>query len=85
MLRHLDDEAAAGLDSFAYYEAFAARVDAVKRDLLALLQGLRSEGKTIAAYGAAAKGATLLNSVGITTDLVEFVVTRGVGRLRNMP
>lgn len=76
--QYLADEVAAGMDTFEYYEAFAARVDDVKRDLLALLGDLKAQGKTIAGYGAAAKGATLINFVGITTDLMDFVVDRNV-------
>lgn len=78
VLAYLADEHEAGLDSFEYYEAFAARVAQVKHDLLELLRGLKAQGKTIAAYGAAAKGATLVNYVGIGTDLVDFVVDRNV-------
>ncbi|NOX28951.1 MAG: class I SAM-dependent methyltransferase [Actinobacteria bacterium] len=73
---YLAAERAAGMDTFAYYEAFADRVAGVKRDLHELLTDLRAQGKTIAAYGAAAKGATLINFVGIGTDLVDFVVDR---------
>jgi len=73
---YLDAERQAGLDTFEYFERFGERVSQVKADLLDLLTGLRADGKTIAAYGAAAKGATLLNYVGIGTDLVEFVVDR---------
>ena len=76
--QYLADEHEAGLDTFEYYEAFADRVQTVKRDLLDLLRNLKADGKTVAAYGAAAKGATLLNTVGITTDLVDFVVDRNV-------
>jgi SAM-dependent methyltransferase len=76
--RYLAEEKASGLTTLGYYADFADRVVEVKRRLLELLQGLRSEGKTIAAYGAAAKGATLVNYVGITTDLVDFVVDRNV-------
>jgi SAM-dependent methyltransferase len=72
----LADEQAIGLDTFSYYEGFALRVEQLKTDLLALLRGLRAEGATIAAYGAAAKGSTMLNYVGIDTDLVDFVVDR---------
>ncbi len=75
---YLAAEQAAGMDTFAYYEAFADRVAGVKRDLHAMLTDLRAQGKTIAAYGAAAKGATLINFVGIGTDLVDFVVDRNV-------
>jgi SAM-dependent methyltransferase len=74
----------AGLTSPAYYEGFSERVDALKRKLHALLERLRREGATLAAYGAAAKGATMLNVVGIGTDLVEYVVDRNLhkqGRL----
>ncbi len=49
-----------------------------------LLRRLRAEGSRIAAYGAAAKGSTLLNYAGIGTDLIDFVVDRNVhkqGRL----
>jgi SAM-dependent methyltransferase len=76
LLEYLAAEREAGLDSFEYYAAFADRVAGVKRDLLALLTDLKAQGKTIAAYGAAAKGATLINYVGIGTDLVDFVVDR---------
>ncbi len=76
--KYLTDEQASGLTSLGYYEDFAERVVKVKHDLLELLGGLRAQGKTIAAYGAAAKGATLVNYVGIGTDLVEFVVDRNV-------
>ena len=75
---YLDAEVAAGMDTFAYYEAFAERVQGVKRDLLALLGDLKAQGKRVAGYGAAAKGATLINYVGIGTDLMEFVVDRNV-------
>ncbi|MCP3936768.1 MAG: class I SAM-dependent methyltransferase [Actinomycetia bacterium] len=76
--KYLDDEVAAGMDTFEYYEAFADRVKGVKRDLLALLTDLKAQGKTVAGYGAAAKGATLINYVGIGTDLMGFVVDRNV-------
>ena len=78
VLDRLAAERQVGLDDISYYEAFAERVSTVKRDLLTLLRRLRADGSTIAAYGAAAKGATLLNYVGIGTDLVEFVVDRNV-------
>lgn len=76
--RYLDEEAALGVDDFRYYEGFAHRVEGLKAELLALLGRLRSEGRTIAAYGAAAKGSTMLNYVGVDRDLVGFVVDRNV-------
>jgi SAM-dependent methyltransferase len=65
-----------GVDRVDFYRDFARKVERLKADLLSLLRGLRAQGKTIAAYGAAAKGATLINYVGIGTDLVDFVVDR---------
>ena len=40
------------------------------------MRELQAGGRRVAAYGAAAKGATLLNSTGIGTDLIEYVVDR---------
>jgi SAM-dependent methyltransferase len=77
---HVDDvverERAAGLDRPDGYAAFAERVDAVREELLAVLQGARDEGRQVAAYGAPAKGNTLLNFCGIGTELVEYTVDR---------
>jgi SAM-dependent methyltransferase len=74
--RMLDDEAEWGVASARPYRAFADRVGALGRDLVAMLRGLRGEGRRVAAYGAAAKGSTLLNTFGIGTDLIEFVADR---------
>ena len=74
----LSTEKEIGLDRFDYYAAFADQVVQVRDDLHELLVRLRAEGATIAGYGAAAKGSTLLNYVGIDTNLVEFVVDRNV-------
>jgi len=48
----------------------------VKRDLLEFLVGVKRDGKSVAAYGAAAKGTTLLNYCGIRSDFVDYVVDR---------
>jgi len=72
----LSKEAKAQLDSPTGYRAFAGRVEALRNSLRDLLVRLKSEGATIAAYGAAAKGATLINYIEIGTDLVDFVVDR---------
>ena len=74
----LESEEASGLTTLAYYQGFAARVEHVRTALLGMIESLRRDGKRVAAYGAAAKGATLLNTVGLNTDLVEFVVDRNV-------
>jgi SAM-dependent methyltransferase len=67
-------EAAAGVSDSAYYAGFQDRVLRVKNDFLKFLLTAKAEGKTVAAYGAAAKGNTLLNFAGVRSDLVEFVV-----------
>lgn len=74
----LDEEAAAGVDSAAYYQSFAERVTALQKDLLALLNRLRASDKTIAGYGAAAKGTTLLNASGVAPEHLDFIVDRNV-------
>jgi len=74
-----DEERSKGVDTTAYYDAFAARVLGLKRDLLALLEGLRGEGRRLCAYGASAKGSTLLNFYGLGRgglDWLDFVVDR---------
>jgi len=69
-------ETTAGLRGAPYYAGFQERVLTVKNDLLSFLLQARAEGRTVAAYGAAAKGNTLLNFAGVRPDLVAFVVDR---------
>ena len=76
--RYLDEEAAIGMTDFAYYKDFADEVTRIVTELRELLTSLRRSGRRIAGYGAAAKGSTLVNTVGIGPDLVEFVVDRNV-------
>ena len=73
---YLDDEEARGMLAFDYYASFGERAHATRAALVELLRSLRAEGRRIAAYGAAAKGATLLNSSGIGRSLVDYVVDR---------
>jgi hypothetical protein len=75
---YLREEQDKGMLDIGYYKDFAGRVQGIRDGLLALLRDLRAQGKTIAAYGAAAKGSTLVNTMGIGTDLVDFVVDRNV-------
>jgi SAM-dependent methyltransferase len=72
----LQREREAGVDRFPFYENFSRRVEGLKRQLLGLLQELKGSGCRIAAYGAAAKGATLINFMEIGRDLIDFVVDR---------
>ena len=69
----LADEARRGLQTLATYHNFQAKADRVKDDLLAFLIEQKRVGKTVAAYGAAAKGNTLLNYAGVKPDLLSFV------------
>lgn len=70
----LEEEAAFGLTRMETYSAFQQKVSHLKQSLLQTLQRLRNEGKRVAAYGAPAKGNTLLNFCGISTDLVAYTV-----------
>lgn len=72
---HLREDVELGLTGTQPYLAFRDRVHGVQEQLRALLAELRSAGR-IAAYGAAAKGATLLNSTGIGSETIDFVVDR---------
>jgi SAM-dependent methyltransferase len=69
-------ESAAGLEELATYAEFSKRVDECRESLLAFLSTAKREGKRIAAYGAAAKGNTLLNFCGVTPQDVAFVADR---------
>jgi SAM-dependent methyltransferase len=74
--RLLAEERAWGMDSPAIYQDFARRVGDLKITLRNLLLDLKRQGKRLAAYGAAAKGSTLLNYFGIGADVLDFVVDR---------
>ena len=69
-------EAEAGLDTLAAYADFGDRVQATKSALLEFLETAKREGKRVAAYGAPAKGNTLLNYCSVGTNLIEFTVDR---------
>jgi SAM-dependent methyltransferase len=69
----LSSEIAAKLNSIETYQSFQAKAETVKNNILRFLLDQKREGKIVAAYGAAAKGNTLLNFAGVQKDLVEFV------------
>jgi SAM-dependent methyltransferase len=84
--RLLSDEAAAGMNRLAYYADFGRRVERLKVELVGLLTRLRKDGRRLAAYGASAKGSTLLNYFGIGRSLLDFVVDRSTHKQgRYMP
>lgn len=70
MLAH---EAAAGVTDPAWYARLAPRAERIRDDLIAFLAAERAAGRRVAAYGAAAKGNTLLNYAGITAEQIDFV------------
>ena len=72
----LAEEAALGMTGTAYYRDFATRVAGLRAALNELLDRLRAEGRSIAVYGASAKGSTLMNYFGIGRDRVAFVADR---------
>jgi 2-polyprenyl-3-methyl-5-hydroxy-6-metoxy-1,4-benzoquinol methylase len=72
----LQKEINKGLNRLAYYQNFQKRVENIKYDFLSFLIEQKRNGKKVAAYGAAAKGNTLLNYCGIRKDLISYVVDK---------
>ena len=82
----LADEHEDGLDGPDYYRDFATRVGELCDSLRTLLTKLKSEGRTLACYGAAAKGDTMLNTLGLGRETFDFVADRStVKQGRFMP
>lgn len=69
----IDEEATRGLRAKSVYAGFQQKAEAVKNDVLRFLLQAKQDGKTVGAYGAAAKGNTLLNFAGVKPDLLPFV------------
>lgn len=67
-------ERSAGLETAGTYAAFDDRVRKVRRELLRFLLDASDAGRTVAGYGAPAKGNTLLNACGVRGDLIDFTV-----------
>jgi SAM-dependent methyltransferase len=72
----LNQEKGKGLDTIDFYADFSHRVRQLKLSLVAKLNNLKKEGGSIAAYGASAKGSTLLNFFGLGKDTLDFVADR---------
>jgi 2-polyprenyl-3-methyl-5-hydroxy-6-metoxy-1,4-benzoquinol methylase len=70
----LQAEVSKGMMSLTYYSDFTQRALGVKLDLLQFLTEQKRVGKKVAAYGAAAKGNTLLNYCGVKNDMISYVV-----------
>ena len=72
----LYEETALGLAGPEYFDEFASHVRAIGDDLRQMLSSMKRGGRRVAAYGAAAKGAVLLNAFGIGAETIDFVVDR---------
>jgi SAM-dependent methyltransferase len=72
----LADEQRRGVLKYDFYKGFRERVEGLREELVSLLYALKEQGKRIAAYGASAKGSTLLNYYGIGRDVVDYIVDR---------
>lgn len=66
-------EADAGISSLPFYQSLQANAERIKDNLLTFLISEKRAGRKVAAYGAAAKGNTLLNFAGVRSDLIAFV------------
>ena len=76
----LKAEADAGVEGSDFYAGFQARAEKVKDDFVAFLIDARRKGLKVGAYGAAAKGNTLMNFAGIRPDLIPYVVDRAAAK-----
>ena len=74
--RILANEEEAGIRSGAFYTGFQIAAEKVKNDLLAFLIEAKRQGRKVGAYGAAAKGNTLMNFAGVRPDLIPYAVDR---------
>jgi hypothetical protein len=72
LLKHKEEDF--GLNSLDYYKGFHGKAEKVKLDFIDFLVTAKKQGKKVAAYGAAAKGNTLLNFCGVKNDLIQYVV-----------
>lgn len=69
----MERERANGMDGNDFYLAFQSQADDVKNDFLRFLLQAKAEGKSVAGYGAAAKGNTIMNYAGVRPDLLPFI------------
>jgi SAM-dependent methyltransferase len=85
-VEQLLEEESTWAGNYGFYQSFAARVAKLRDDLRAMLIELKTQHQRIAAYGASAKGSTLLNYCGIGTEMLDFAVDRStVKQGRYMP
>jgi len=70
----LRSELDAGVQNAAYYQGLQSRAERIRDDLLKFLHDAKRQGRSVVAYGAAAKGNTLLNFAGVGAELIRYVV-----------
>jgi len=70
----IQEEKSKGLYELKTYLQLAKNAERIKNDLILIMKEIKSKGKTIAAYGASAKGSTLLNYCGVGTNYIDFIV-----------
>lgn len=84
--RLLDEERALGVTTADYYAGLQTASERIKNELLRFLLDAKRDGTRVAAYGAAAKGNTLMNFAGVRPDLIGYVVDRNPAKMgRFMP
>jgi len=79
----LEREDAAGIRTHTYYEEFQTMAEKVKDDFIRFLMEAKQGGKLVIAYGAAAKGNTLINYAGIRRDMISCVIDRNPAKQGN--
>jgi len=76
----INKEIDVGINSSDFYEGFQERIISIKNEFNRFLLEAQARGEVVAAYGAAAKGNTLLNYCGIRSDLISFVVDKSASK-----
>ncbi|MVO18622.1 class I SAM-dependent methyltransferase [Parasedimentitalea huanghaiensis] len=77
----IEREHSAGMDLDDYYLSFQSKADDVKNDFLRFLLQAKAEGKSVAGYGAAAKGNTIMNYAGVRPDLVPYICDAAAAKI----
>jgi hypothetical protein len=72
----LVEEQSWGVEQIEFYQSFGTKVERLRRRLVEMLSELKARDKGIAAYGASAKGSTLLNYFGIGRETLDFIADR---------
>ena len=77
----MEQERVRGMDRDDFYLAFQSQADDVKNDFLRFLLQAKAEGKSVAGYGAAAKGNTIMNYAGVRPDLIPFICDAAAAKI----